>query len=120
MLHELRGKQICTGTILWCRYTTDDVVSTDFQHDPRSSIVDSKAGIQLSPNFVKVTPVSTPIRLLGPHTKAAAGVRRLHALSHCPLLGSLLLQSKVFTPTSIHAVYWTLHVPNCKVDTCLR
>ena len=38
-----------------CRYTADDVVSTDFQHDPRSSIVDSKAGIQLSPNFVKVT-----------------------------------------------------------------
>ena len=36
------------------RYTSDDVVSTDFQHDPRSSIVDSKAGIQLSPSFVKV------------------------------------------------------------------
>lgn len=36
------------------RYTSDDVVSTDFQHDPRSSIVDSKAGISLSPNFVKV------------------------------------------------------------------
>ena len=36
------------------RYTSDDVVSTDFQHDSRSSIVDSKAGIQLSPNFVKV------------------------------------------------------------------
>ncbi|KAL3149021.1 hypothetical protein ABBQ32_001869 [Trebouxia sp. C0010 RCD-2024] len=35
-------------------YTSDDVVSTDFQHDPRSSIVDSKAGIQLSPNFVKL------------------------------------------------------------------
>lgn len=39
---------------MWHRYTADDVVSTDFQHDPRSSIVDSKAGIQLSPNFVKV------------------------------------------------------------------
>lgn len=37
------------------RYTSDDVVSTDFQHDSRSSIVDSKAGIQLSPQFVKVT-----------------------------------------------------------------
>ncbi|DBA88110.1 hypothetical protein WJX79_001267 [Trebouxia sp. C0005] len=35
-------------------YTKDDVVSTDFQHDSRSSIVDSKAGIQLSPNFVKL------------------------------------------------------------------
>jgi len=74
MLHELRGKQISTGTFWWRRYTTDDVVSTDFQHDPRSSIVDSKAGIQLSPNFVKVTPVCTPVGLLGPHTKAAASV----------------------------------------------
>ena len=29
-------------------------MSTDFQHDPRSSIVDAKAGIQLSPTFVKL------------------------------------------------------------------
>eukprot|EP00877_Chromochloris_zofingiensis_P001528 jgi/Chrzof1/11376/Cz05g34160.t1_GAPDH[v5.2] len=35
-------------------YTEDDVVSTDFIHDPRSSIVDAKAGIQLSPTFVKL------------------------------------------------------------------
>eukprot|EP00891_Asterochloris_glomerata_P001835 jgi/Astpho2/1835/Aster-00366 len=35
-------------------YTEDAVVSTDFQHDPRSSIVDAKAGIQLSPTFVKL------------------------------------------------------------------
>ncbi len=35
-------------------FTTDDVVSTDFTHDDRSSIVDAKAGIQLSPTFVKV------------------------------------------------------------------
>jgi glyceraldehyde 3-phosphate dehydrogenase len=35
-------------------FTEDDVVSSDFQHDPRSSIVDAKAGIQLSPNFVKL------------------------------------------------------------------
>lgn len=57
------------GTVWWCRYTADDVVSTDFQHDPRSSIVDSKAGIQLSPNFVKVTSVRRPARLFGPHSK---------------------------------------------------
>lgn len=35
-------------------YTEDAVVSTDFVGDNRSSIVDSKAGIQLSPNFVKL------------------------------------------------------------------
>jgi glyceraldehyde 3-phosphate dehydrogenase len=35
-------------------FTEDDVVSTDFIHDERSSIVDAKAGISLSPNFVKV------------------------------------------------------------------
>ena len=35
-------------------FTSDDVVSTDFTHDDRSSIVDAKAGIQLSPTFVKV------------------------------------------------------------------
>ena len=36
------------------RYTEDEVVSTDFEHDTRSSIVDSKAGLSLSPQFVKV------------------------------------------------------------------
>ena len=30
------------------------MVSTDFIHDERSSIVDAKAGISLSPNFIKV------------------------------------------------------------------
>lgn len=35
-------------------YTEDDVVSQDFNHDPRSSIFDAKAGIMLSPTFVKV------------------------------------------------------------------
>ncbi len=37
-------------------YTEDDVVSTDFIHDPRSSIVDAKAGIMLNKSFVKVRP----------------------------------------------------------------
>ncbi len=35
-------------------YTEDDVVSSDFIGDPRTSIFDAKAGIQISPNFVKL------------------------------------------------------------------
>ncbi len=35
-------------------YTEDQVVSTDFIGDPHSSIFDAKAGIQLSPTFVKL------------------------------------------------------------------
>jgi len=36
------------------RYTDEAVVSTDFLTDEHSSIVDATAGIQLSPNFVKL------------------------------------------------------------------
>ena len=35
-------------------YTSDAVVATDFRGDPRTSIFDEKAGIQLDPTFVKV------------------------------------------------------------------
>ena len=35
-------------------YTEDAIVSSDFLGDPRTSIFDAKAGIQLSPRFVKV------------------------------------------------------------------
>jgi len=35
-------------------YTDEDLVSTDFLGDPRSSIFDAKAGIQLSKSFVKL------------------------------------------------------------------
>jgi len=35
-------------------FTEDEVVSSDFIGDKRSSIVDSKAGIQLTNNFVKL------------------------------------------------------------------
>ncbi|TWP26746.1 type I glyceraldehyde-3-phosphate dehydrogenase [Apibacter muscae] len=35
-------------------YTDEEVVSSDFISDPRTSIFDVKAGIQLSPTFVKV------------------------------------------------------------------
>jgi len=62
---RLFGLHSCTATApfaLWdlnsctfgCSFTKDDVVSTDFVHDERSSIVDAKAGLSLSPNFAKV------------------------------------------------------------------
>ncbi|MDR2933531.1 MAG: type I glyceraldehyde-3-phosphate dehydrogenase [Oscillospiraceae bacterium] len=35
-------------------YTDEDVVSSDFTGDPRTSIFDAKAGIMLNPNFVKL------------------------------------------------------------------
>ena len=35
-------------------YTEDDVVSSDFIHDPRTSIFDAKAGIALTDKFIKV------------------------------------------------------------------
>lgn len=35
-------------------YTAEDVVSSDFITDPRTSIFDSKAGISLNGNFVKL------------------------------------------------------------------
>ena len=35
-------------------YTDEDVVSSDFLGDPRTSIFDAKAGIQLTDTFVKV------------------------------------------------------------------
>lgn len=35
-------------------YTEEDVVSSDFISDPASSTVDAKAGISLSPTFVKL------------------------------------------------------------------
>jgi glyceraldehyde 3-phosphate dehydrogenase len=35
-------------------YTEDEVVSSDFIGDPRTSIFDAKAGIALNDNFVKV------------------------------------------------------------------
>ena len=37
-----------------CSYTEEDVVSADFIGDKHSSIVDAKAGIQLSDTFVKL------------------------------------------------------------------
>merc|ERR1712063_212197 len=50
-------------------YTEEDVVSTDFYSDPRTSIFDAKAGIALTPNFVKLvscmtTSLVTPTNVL--------------------------------------------------------
>jgi len=35
-------------------YTEEELVSTDFIHDKRSSIFDAEAGISLNPHFVKL------------------------------------------------------------------
>jgi len=35
-------------------YTEEELVSTDFLHDNRSSIFDAEAGISLNPHFVKL------------------------------------------------------------------
>ncbi|KAJ1392453.1 hypothetical protein SESBI_35815 [Sesbania bispinosa] len=45
-------------------YTEDDVVSTDFIGDSRSSIFDVKAGIALNDNFVKLVACSRVIDLI--------------------------------------------------------
>merc|ERR1712096_190134 len=45
-------------------YTEDQVVSTDFQGDKRSSIFDAEAGIMLDKTFVKVVLVRQRVGLL--------------------------------------------------------
>merc|ERR1739848_741544 len=47
-------------------YTNEDLVSTDFLGDDRSSIFDAKAGIQLSKTFVKLVMVRQRDGLLKP------------------------------------------------------
>jgi len=48
-------KQAAEGPLKgYLAYTEDDVVSSDFIGDPNSSIVDAKAGISLTDNFIKV------------------------------------------------------------------
>ncbi|GAB4848019.1 hypothetical protein Ancab_002679 [Ancistrocladus abbreviatus] len=48
-------KEESQGALKWILgYTEDDVVSTDFVGDSRSSIFDAKAGISLNENFVKL------------------------------------------------------------------
>lgn len=55
-------EEICAAMKKWADgpmkgvlgYTSDAVVSSDFIHDPRSSIFDATAGISLNPTFVKL------------------------------------------------------------------
>ncbi len=48
-------KEACDGELKGIMsYTEDDTVSSDFIHDPHTSIFDVKAGIQLSDTFVKL------------------------------------------------------------------
>lgn len=48
-------KEACEGELKGIMsYTEDAVVSSDFIHDPHTSIFDAKAGIQLSDTFVKL------------------------------------------------------------------
>ena len=55
-------KEICDAVWNACQnemagimgYTNDPVVSADFIHDSRASIFDEKAGVMLTPNFVKL------------------------------------------------------------------
>ncbi len=48
-------KEACAGELKGIMsYTEDDTVSSDFIHDPHTSIFDVKAGIQLSDTFVKL------------------------------------------------------------------
>ena len=55
------------------------VVSSDFLHDTRSSIVDVKAGIQLNPTFVKlVSWYGECLQLARSHSC----LHMLHVLSH--------------------------------------
>ena len=53
LLSSLESTSLCL-CLLSCSYTEEDVVSSDFVSDPLSSTVDSKAGIMLSPTFVKL------------------------------------------------------------------
>jgi len=43
-------------------YTDAPVVSSDFIHDPHSSIFDAEAGIALTPTFVKLVSWCAPVR----------------------------------------------------------
>ncbi|CAN6464328.1 unnamed protein product [Victoria cruziana] len=60
-------------------YTEDDVVSTDFVGDSRSSIFDAKAGIALSKNFVKL--VSWYDNEWGYSSRVIDLIRHIHKVS---------------------------------------
>jgi glyceraldehyde 3-phosphate dehydrogenase len=61
-------------------YTEDEVVSTDFLGDHRTSIFDAKAGISLSKNFVKV--VSWYDNEMGYSAKVVELIRHMYSVDH--------------------------------------
>lgn len=61
-------------------YTEDDVVSTDFIGDSRSSIFDAKAGISLNGNFVKL--VSWYDNEWGYSCRVTDLIRHMHSVDH--------------------------------------
>ena len=61
-------------------YTEDDVVSTDFTSDPRTSIFDAKAGIALTDTFVKV--VSWYDNEIGYSNKVLDLIEHMYSVDH--------------------------------------
>ena len=61
-------------------YTEDDVVSTDFTSDPRTSIFDAKAGIALTDTFVKV--VSWYDNEIGYSDKILCLIEHMYSVDH--------------------------------------
>lgn len=61
-------------------YTNEDVVSSDFISDPRTSIFDEKAGIALNDNFVKV--VSWYDNECGYSNKMVELIRHMNSVDH--------------------------------------
>jgi glyceraldehyde 3-phosphate dehydrogenase len=61
-------------------YTEDEVVSTDFLGDARTSIFDAKAGISLNKNFVKV--VSWYDNEMGYSNKVVELIRHMYSVDH--------------------------------------
>ena len=61
-------------------YTDEDVVSSDFLHDPRTSIFDAKAGIMLTDKFVKL--VSWYDNEWGYSNKLLMLIAHMHSVDH--------------------------------------
>ena len=61
-------------------YTEDDVVSSDFITDPRTSIFDAKAGIALTDSFVKL--VSWYDNEWGYSNKVLMLIKHMYSVDH--------------------------------------
>jgi hypothetical protein len=85
-------------------------VSSDFIHDPHSSIVDAKAGIQLNDTFVKV-------RAAAPRPPSGARARprargRLAACSQQPCNGAAFAAARVASQLSTRRLSQALIRPS--------